>query len=261
MEFTKEVTVEIDIDADDIVSAFYGNWDELLCAMDISDIISYLVDNLETDVLLDRLDNEVIIKYLVEESGGATEMLDAIPHDVTVDYVVHNTDNAKLLREVHDDLILKYVTQNISIGHIRQAFEKGNLDVMYKDKKVEKPVEDVLREVPDSLILKYVTQSIPLPHIKRAFGEVGCEIVDKDEKPTLLSLLKSSALTPHSHRLLLTSEEKTWLFANLESADLINAIFARGLTLSLMEEFIKRSVTLGTDQRLAALQQEENNNE
>ena len=211
MEFTKEVTVEIDIDADDIVSAFYGNEEELLEEIGVSDIVEFLTDNMETEALLNRLDNEAIIKYLISECGGSTEMLDLIPNEVIVDYVVHNTDNDKLLREVHDDLILKYVTR-----------------------------------------------SIPLPHTKRVFEEAGYEIVHKGEKPTLLSILKGRDV--EYQRLLLTSEEKAWLFGNMEATDLINIIFARRLTLSLMEEFIKRSVKLGTDQRLVALQQEENNN-
>ena len=88
------------------------------------------------------------------------------------------------------------------------------------------------------------------------FEEAGYEIVAKDEKPTLLSILKDRAA---DYPWNFTSEEKTWLFSSMESTDLINAIFARGLTLSLMEEFIKRSVKLGTDQRLAATQEENNN--
>jgi hypothetical protein len=283
MEYTTEVSVEIELDADDIISAFYGDMDELLREMDIAEIISYLINDEEVDALFNRIDNEAIIKYMLEESGGSAEMLDAIPNEITLDYVVHNTDQTAILREVNDDLILKYVTHSIPIAHVRRAFDPLAMDIVDKDE--EKPAEEVLSSMDPYDIFRYLSKTCPQQAVHSllhandserttltALNAISNESLLKciaerlphfalvpkgEEKSTLLSILKDRAA---DYPWNFTPEEKTWLFSSVEATDLINAIFARGLTLSLMEEFIKRSARLGTDQRLVATQ-EENNNE
>jgi hypothetical protein len=203
--------------------------------IDADDIIMGFYGDM--DELLREMDIEEIISYLTDNLE-VDSLLNRIDNETIIKYMCEESGgSAEMLDAIPNDVTIDYVVHNIDN-------------------------DAILREVNDDAILRYVTTKIPIAHIRRAFEASSLEIVDKDEKeekPTLLSILKSSALTPHSHRLLLTSEEKTWLFGNLEATDLINAIFARGLTLSLMEEFIKKSVKLGTDQRLVATQEENNN--